>query len=136
MTRTWLTLMLIGLVPGLGCGARGQVATSRVVVFVPGVGGDGPWYGGLKRGLGNVQVQTHSWGAPLPLFALNFSNQEIHNAAEKKLAERLRRIARQQPDARIDVVAHSAGCGVALGALRRFDGPIPRTVVLLAPSVS
>ena len=105
---------------------------ARVVVFVPGVSGDGPWYGGLKRGLGGARVETHSWGAPLPLFALNFSNRGIHAMAERKLAERLNRF-----EGRVDIVAHSAGCGVALGALRRLDGPTRvGNVVLLAPSVS
>ncbi len=132
------TALPLLLVTGCGSASRSASGTaSRVVVFVPGVGGDGPWYGGLKRGLGEVRIETHSWGAPLPLFALNFTNRGIHNAAEKKLATRLRRIAERLPEARLDIIAHSAGCGVALGALRRLDqtGPV-QNVVLLAPSVS
>jgi pimeloyl-ACP methyl ester carboxylesterase len=133
-----LASLVLALAFVAGCGPRpNRTAATRVVVFVPGVGGDGPWYGGLKRGLGDVRIETHSWGAPLPLFAMNFSNQGIHKSAEQKLATRLRRIAEQQTAARVDLVAHSAGCGVALGALRRLDevGPV-ENVVLLAPSVS
>ena len=132
------TCLLLFVAGGCASASRtASTASPRLVVFVPGVGGDGPWYGGLKRGLGEVRIVTHSWGAPLPLFALNFSNWGIHNSAEKKLATRLRRIAKEQPEVRVDLIAHSAGCGVALGALRRLDEPGPvENVVLLAPSVS
>ena len=133
MTRTWLGIALVFAL--VGCGPRAYLATDRVIVFVPGVSGDGPWYGGLKRGLGDVRIETHAWGAPLPLFAMNFSNRGIHESAEAKLAERLQRLARQRAG-RIDIVAHSAGCGVALGALRRVNEPVVDSVVLLAPSVS
>jgi pimeloyl-ACP methyl ester carboxylesterase len=90
----------------------------------------------MKRALGDVQIETHGWGAPLPLFAMNFSNRGIHRTAEAKLAARLEKLVEQHRPDRIDIVAHSAGCGVALGALRRIDEPIVHTVVLLAPSVS
>ena len=134
MTRSLLTAFV--LIPALlGCGPRAYPAKDRVVVFVPGVSGDGPWYDGVKRGLGDVRIDTLAWGAPMPLFAMNFSNRGIHDAAEAELAKRLRRLAGQRAG-RIDIVAHSAGCGVALGALRRLGEPIIDAVVLLAPSVS
>src|SRR5687768_6369690 len=111
MTRAPLILIVLVAILG-GCGSRAHDGASRVIVFVPGVSGDGPWYGGLKRGLGDVRIETHAWGAPLPLFAMNFSNARIHDAAERKLADRLRRIVKRQPEVRVDLVAHSAGCGV------------------------
>ena len=131
-----MTSLILALSLGTGCAPRAASDASRVVVFVPGVSGDGPWYGGLKRGLGDVRIETHAWGAPLPLFAMNFSNRGIHRSAEEKLARRLLKLVERHRPERIDVVAHSAGCGVALGALRRLDEPIAHTVVLLAPSVS
>jgi pimeloyl-ACP methyl ester carboxylesterase len=134
MIRAGFAIALLVLL--VGCGPHAHRMTDRVIVFVPGVSGDGPWYGGLKRGLGDVPVETHAWGAPLPLFALNFSNRGIHDEAEAKLAQRLQRLVQAQPLARIDIVAHSAGCGVALGALGRLDRRIVDSLVLLAPSVS
>jgi len=131
-----VTSLILALGLGTGCAPRATPGASRVVVFVPGVSGDGPWYAGLKRGLGDVRIETHSWGAPLPLFAMNFSNRRIHDEAEAKLARRLRKLVQDHRPARVDIVAHSAGCGVALGALRQIDRPIVTSVVLLAPSVS
>jgi pimeloyl-ACP methyl ester carboxylesterase len=134
--------LLIVLMMPFGCAgaARDVNGTSHVIVFVPGVSGDGPWYGGLKRELRRSDpgafVQVHAWGAPLPLFMLNFSNRAIHYSAERRLARRVHQLRARYPLATIDVVAHSAGCGVALGGLARLEAPQVRTVVLIAPSVS
>jgi pimeloyl-ACP methyl ester carboxylesterase len=110
-------------------------------VVVAGAGGDGPWYEGLRRGTAdagiNAPVQTFRWGAPGPLFVLNLQDRLIHEAAEAALARRLRSWRGEHPDGRIWLVAHSAGCGVALGALRHLDQRVRVDgVVLLAPSVS
>ena len=55
---------------------------------------------------------------------------------ERRLARRVHQLRARYPLATIDVVAHSAGCGVALGGLARLEAPQVRTVVLIAPSVS
>ena len=113
-----------------------------LIVFVPGVSGDGAWYGGLKRGIvetrNGVRVESFNWGAPLPLFSLNFNNQSIHEDAERKLAVRSTlRLHSTDPDRRIDIVAHSAGCGVTLGALAQINSnDAVGDIILLAPSVS
>jgi len=122
-----------------GCATATQ--TPDVVFFLPGVAGDGFWYDGLKRGIREAnhsrQVLTVHWGAPGPLFSLNFSNKSIHDQAERKLADALIRHRARFPKGRIDLIAHSAGCGVGLGALAKVPEELQiRQVVLLAPSVS
>ena len=108
-------------------------------MIVPGAGGDGPWYGALRAELAGDDAAAHTfrWGAPLPLFMLNLQDRGIHASAEKKLARRLADWRRQNPAGRLALVAHSAGCGVVLGALAQLDeGMQVDRVVLLAPSVS
>jgi pimeloyl-ACP methyl ester carboxylesterase len=124
-----------------GCASRpANPQTRDVLFFVPGAAGDGGHYDGLVRGLRAGGLGEHmevvTWGAPGPLFVLNFQDDKIHRAAEEKLAEALKAWRASHAGGRIDVIAHSAGCGVVLGALRGDGVPEVRTVVLLNPSVS
>jgi len=124
-----------------GCAGRpDNPPTPNVLFFVPGAAGDGGHYDRLFRGLraGGVgaHVEVVTWGAPGPLFVLNFQDDKIHAAAEEKLAAALRAWREAHTGGRIDVIAHSAGCGVVLGALARDGVPEVGTVVLLNPSVS
>jgi pimeloyl-ACP methyl ester carboxylesterase len=124
----------------VGCSTP-RATRDGVIIFVPGVSGDGPWYDNLKRGLrdggATLPIESIRWGAPSPLFMLNFNNVGIHTAAEEKLAARLTKIHSDFPAAPIIVLTHSAGGGVALGAIKQLpiDINIDR-VVLLHPSVS
>jgi pimeloyl-ACP methyl ester carboxylesterase len=52
------------------------------------------------------------------------------------LARRIGSLRQQYPGAQIDVVAHSAGCAVALAAAESLPVDTVDTIVLLAPSVS
>jgi len=124
-----------------GCTAKPQAAANGVIIFVPGVNGDGPWYDDLKRGLSDggvtLPIESFSWGAPAPLFMLNFNTVSIHERAERNLADRLTTIQKAHPIAPIFILAHSAGGGVALGAMGRLDPDVLiDRVVLLHPSVS
>lgn len=136
--RLWACLILTVL---LGCSTAQVTAERGVIVFVPGVAGDGPWYDGLRNGLREggiaLPIQTFRWGAPAPLFALNFNTKSIHDDAERRLVERFTELAAANGDAPIIVLAHSAGCGVALGGASRLPtGVRIRNIVLLNPSVS
>src|SRR5439155_8919174 len=71
------------------------------------------------------------------LFFLNFSNESIHRDAEEKLAARIQDWRKENPKSKIDLIGHSAGCGVILGALARLPADVHIShVFLLAPSVS
>jgi pimeloyl-ACP methyl ester carboxylesterase len=135
-----LLLLLAGLA---GCASRPATAAPAGngprIVFVPGVAGDGPWYDNLRRGLVDAGLpdrpESFAWGAPGPLFAMNFNTKSIHHAAERKLAERLGALSSANAD--LTLLGHSAGCGVILGALARLPESVRvRDVVLLHPSVS
>jgi hypothetical protein len=124
-----------------GCSFRPpNPTTDNVLFFVHGAGGDGPAYDGLIKGLRQGGVTEHlevlHWGAPGPFLFLNFQNDAVHHSAEQKLADALKSWHDVHPAARIDIIAHSAGCGVTLGALALPQSPAAHTVVLLNPSVS
>jgi pimeloyl-ACP methyl ester carboxylesterase len=135
-----LLLVFAWLAIGAGCG-NAPIKGPRAIVVVAGSGGDGPWYAGLRQSLREARpdahVQTFSWGAPLPLFVLNLQDRGIHEKAEDRLARRIAEFRQQHPDGRLALVAHSAGCGVTLGALARLaEGVSVDQAILLAPSVS
>jgi pimeloyl-ACP methyl ester carboxylesterase len=124
-----------------GCAGTSGPKEGDVIFLVPGVDGDGPRYASLKDGLRDAGVKQHiqavEWGAPRLLFFLNFSNDSIHREAEQKLASQIESWRKDWPDARIDLIGHSAGCGVILGALSRLPVDLRvNHVILLAPSVS
>lgn len=137
--------ILLFIVPplgaGLGCAPR-QLGTGDNVVFVVrGANGHNGGIAGIMRQVHTARpdasVQAFEWGAPACLFIRNFNSRTIHNSAEEALADRLARWHAEHQHSRIDIVAHSAGCGVALGAMRRLPSDLRiGDVVLLAPSVS
>jgi alpha-beta hydrolase superfamily lysophospholipase len=121
-----------------GCAARSRGTGPDVVFVVAGVGSTGG-YAGLTNALSREgrAVQLVDWGAPPPLFMLNFSTRSIHDEAERMLAGQIEQWHEAHPAGRIDIVGHSAGCGVVLGALPRLgQATNVGNVILLAPSVS
>jgi pimeloyl-ACP methyl ester carboxylesterase len=133
MLRAMMSIILLAT---CGCAATPPIHDAADVIFiVPGVNGE---IGGMMAGLsqGPRSVQSVSWGMPPPLFFMNFSDKPIHDAAEKKLAQTIAQWRQMHPDGQIDLVGHSAGCGVILGALPLIGEVRVGDVVLLAPSVS
>jgi pimeloyl-ACP methyl ester carboxylesterase len=123
-----------------GCASTPPPPAQLCLILVPGVQGDAG-YDGLRRGLQqaslSVQLQSYSWGAPPPIWFLNFQTRSIHEAAEAGLRRRLQQIASAPAALPIDLIGHSAGCGVILGALAQLPRGIEvQNVILLAPSVS
>jgi len=134
-----LLLVVTGCSSG-GTRALGDAPSERIVCFVPGVGGGGGTYSGLKKALiesGASDLRVLEWGASGPLFVMNFQDPGLHEKAENELAGWIRKWLEAKPGCVIDLVSHSAGGGVILGALKRLDGTMKvRNVVLLSPSVS
>lgn len=133
--------ILIGLVLATcGCAARPPADVQRIVIVVPGAGGHGPGTQALIRGLKQASPDAHykvfHWGMPAPLFMLNLQNDSIHRDAEQKLSQFIAQQATLSSSPRIDVVGHSAGCGVALGAIAMLNKTNVNTLILLSPSVS
>lgn len=124
-----------------GCAVSDKPRGDSVLFLVPGVDGNGPRYADLKTGLRDggvtLPVQVVSWGAPRLLLVMNFSDKSTHDRAETQFAKLIRAFRAEHPGGTINIIAHSAGCGVTLGALERLPaGCDVNQVVLLAPSVS
>jgi pimeloyl-ACP methyl ester carboxylesterase len=136
--RRAATILALILFVAAGCAEKHPPAEKRIVFLLPGVAGGK--YETLARAIeesAKCEVRIMSWGAPAPLFMLNFSNQKIHDDAERKLADAILEYRRTHPAAEVDLIGHSAGCGVILGALKRLPADAHvHTVALLAPSVS
>lgn len=135
----WIILLFLTV----GCSARSDRVDAHhedVIFLVPGVGGATLQYQGVIDGLhdGGIEqpVQIVGWGAPTMFFFMNFNDTGIHESAERAFADRIARWCADHPTARINIIAHSAGCGVTLGALKRLKHENVETVILLAPSVS
>jgi pimeloyl-ACP methyl ester carboxylesterase len=140
MTRAAMTFLCLLFLPVGGCACKPDPQTTNVIFLLPGVAGETGNYHALEQAIAKssgAAVQKISWGAPSPLFILSFSNKRIHDNAEEKLAKAIRDWRAAHPTNQIDLIGHSAGCGVILGALKRLPSDLrARTVVLLAPSVS
>jgi pimeloyl-ACP methyl ester carboxylesterase len=121
----------------VGCAGTHVPDGPDVVFIVPGVGGP-RGYDALIRSLERPgrSIQMVPWGAPAAFFFLNFSDKSIHDQAEKALAERINQWRVDHPDGTIDLIGHSAGAGVVLGALGQLEQTRVRTIILLAPSIS
>src|SRR5438067_7432075 len=124
-----------------GCAGTSGPVGPDVIFLLPGADGDGPRYAALKDGLRDAgvsqRIETLDWGAPRLLLFMNFSSQSIHRDAEEKLATRIRSWRTKYPESKIDLIGHSAGCGVILGALSKLPDDVHVSgAILLAPSVS
>jgi hypothetical protein len=132
--------LLAALLGAFGCAPKpAPVAAAGDVLFVvPGAGGYAPGYARMIEALrsgGVKSVQLVDWGSPV--FVLNLQDRGIHERAEQKLRAAIDDRHARFPGARIDLLGHSAGCGVILGALAKLEAePRIGSVVLLAPSVS
>jgi hypothetical protein len=114
-------------------------ASPGTTLILPGIFGDTPDYNGLAQGLaagGNQdRIQLFHWGDGLPLFLVNLSSQNLHEASEKQLADYLTNLHKKDPASQIALIGHSGGAGVILGTLPRLNFAIG-PVILLAPAVS
>lgn len=142
MNLTLMVLLIAGiLTSAMGCTSSSRGSAPGLVLLVPGVAGDGSWYRHVVpalRAAGDERtLESFRWGAPAPAFFLNFNNTSIHESAERKLAERITTYRTEHPKEPLDIIAHSAGGGVTLGALAKLPAGIGvDRIILLHPSVS
>jgi pimeloyl-ACP methyl ester carboxylesterase len=116
-------------------------AEPDTVIVVPGIGGDGDAYARIVRSLhdhgSNDCLRVSDWGSSFPIFFISISSQSWHKNVEHDLADQILHWRADHPNARIALVAHSAGAGVVAGALAQLpDGVRVGPVILLAPALS
>ena len=140
---------LIALLVAAGCAAQPQTprppsvapfGRNVTLIYVPGIGGFGHEDRGFVRGLraggyvGNAEVVdwTGQLGPIAALWAHVRQQAEAH-----RIAQRIGKIRLESPQAPIVLVGHSAGAGVAVGALEDLPpGVSVDELVLLAPALS
>lgn len=137
------TLLLTGCATTVPNRAIGPVASfdrDATLIYIPGVGGDGPadknWARGLRSGGFAGSIETHDWTGNLgPISALwDHSRQRSQGW---QIARHVCRLRAESPSSPIVLAAHSGGAGVAVRALEdlppnaQVDG-----LVLLAPALS
>ncbi len=139
--QIFLVTLTILLSSTIGCANNSRGTAPGLVILVPGVAGDGSWYRNIVPALrdhGDQRtVESFGWGAPGFAFFMNFNNVSIHDSAEKKLAAKIVAYRAKHPTEPLDIIAHSAGGGVTLGALAKLPRDVHiRRIILLHPSVS
>jgi pimeloyl-ACP methyl ester carboxylesterase len=135
-------LGVICIILAAGC-STAVVAPNRsnIVMVVPGVGGDGAAYAQVVHSL-EVQgsddcLCVSDWGSSWPVFFISVSSMQWHRDAELRLAQQITQWRQKHPEGRIVLIAHSAGAGVALGAVARLEpGIVAGPIILLAPDLS
>jgi pimeloyl-ACP methyl ester carboxylesterase len=111
-----------------------------ILIYVPGIGGfgrqDRGFISGLKAGgyVGNTEVAD--WTGQLGPIAALWAHVR-QQAQARRIAQRIGKIRSESPRAPIVLVGHSAGAGVAVGALKDLPpGVSVDELVLLAPALS
>src|SRR5688500_767192 len=143
MTR-WMLLFLALLLPSAL--ARPPARTTDApksrehLIHLPGIAGeqhlDRQFVKGLREGGYSGTLEIVDW--PRDDAGLNALFARKRNEAEAdKLAEKLRKLAEEDPKRKINVIAHSGGSGIAAWALERLpDGVKIDTLVFIAPALS
>ena len=112
-----------------------------MILFIPGASGDGLSYKNIIPTIRDCsdqrEIKCIEWGAPSFAFIFNFNTASIHTAGESKLVDEIVAYRKSHPHEPLDILAHSAGGGVTLGALAKLPAGIHvDKIVLLHPSVS
>lgn len=140
------------LVIGLGLAAAGCAPPARLrsaprydaglVLVLPGIEGSSIWNRnaavGLDQGGVGQAIEVFDWTVSIPgLALLNLADANRQRAQALKLADRILEYQREHATAPVTLVAHSAGCNVALLALEELPArPAVDCALLLAPAVS
>lgn len=138
-----LALLATGCAANIPMREVGRVASfgrDATLIYVPGIGGDGPsdasWTRGLRGGGFAGRIEARDWTGNLgPISAL--WDHARQRAQAWQIARHISRLRAQSPTAPIVLAAHSGGAGVAVEALEdlppdtQVDG-----LLLLAPALS
>lgn len=142
MGRTAFCTIVIGLLCLGGCASGGGGAADRFgkTIYLDGAGnwgfGASEIPGGLREAGYQGDVEIYIWTTSLsPLIdQLNIPGAKLRAGA---LAQRIKRYRRRYPDNQVNLIALSAGTGVAIWAIEQLDEESKvHNVVLLGSSLS
>ncbi|MCH7808803.1 MAG: hypothetical protein IIB60_06210 [Planctomycetes bacterium] len=130
----------MGLGSQAGCQSVGATTHNGLTIYVDGAGHWGDTCDGVRRGLEAAgyrgHVEEYVWTTSYnPLF--DQWNVLAARLRARGLAARIRKYRRRHPDARLSIIAWSAGTGVATWAVELLDGTTRiDDLILLASSLS
>jgi pimeloyl-ACP methyl ester carboxylesterase len=133
--RTLITSLL--LLASLGAKERDP---HEYAIHLPGIAGsqrlDRSFVQGLRDGGYPGTIDIYDWPGADPGLGALFARQRNEGQADK-LAAIVQQIYKKDPDAKVRVVCHSGGAGIAAWALERLpDGVKIDTLVMIAPALS
>jgi pimeloyl-ACP methyl ester carboxylesterase len=140
----WTLLFLALLLPTAFAKSPAPTADApksrQHLIHLPGIAGeqhlDRQFVKGLREGGYSGTLEIVDW--PRNDAGLNALFARKRNEAEAdKLAEKLRKLAQEDPKRRINLIAHSGGSGIAAWALERLPDDVKiDTLVFIAPALS
>ena len=83
-----------------------------------------------------VELSVFSWSHGFPRLLMDHADMAHARSQGKKLAQKIAERRAVEPGRRVVLVAHSAGCAVALAAADAMPPDAIDRLILLAPSVS
>jgi len=135
-------LLTIATIILTGCATQ-TVAPQQAntVIVVPGIGGDGAVYRQIVESLrqhgSRDCLRVSDWGSSFPVFFISISSHAWHEHAERQLAGEIIQWHEAHPNARLALIAHSAGAGVVAGAVAQLPGDMRiGPIIFLAPALS
>ena len=123
--------------PALGADSK---PTNDYLLHLPGISGyhwiDKQLLSGLQEGGFDGQVHVRDWPGDAPGLAALFARKRNDQQAQA-VADAIEARARENPDGRIILTAHSGGSGILVWALEKLPDDVQvDTVLLLAPALS
>jgi pimeloyl-ACP methyl ester carboxylesterase len=138
--------LLAGAVVGPGCAQplRPVAPHTAYILYLPGASGytliDDNFLAGLRRAIPEptTRIERYDWTPSFPNGPLDaLRDDEVHNLAAQRVAKLLEGRIAAAPPMPVDVVAHSAGTGIAVYALQRLPtGTRIRNLILLSSALS
>lgn len=121
-----LGAMILGAITGWsgGCSSMQSLHSASVTIFVDGAGNLGHGASDLKEGFAaagfETSVEEFIWSPTFNPLLDQLNVKAAHRKADS-LAERIRTIRRNNPESQLNLVAFSAGTGVAVWACEQLD---------------
>jgi pimeloyl-ACP methyl ester carboxylesterase len=141
LARALTLASVVACLAGCSTPPQGSVDEPNAIFIIPGVGGDGGVYTHLAHTLADndpdAYVLVTDWGSSWPVFLISISSTSWHQNAEARLAKRIIEWESTHQDGHLALIAHSAGAGVAAGALAQLPpGMTVGPIIFLAPDLS